>query len=205
LIAIDIHRLILVARVALKGLGMSMAHTAALAAAIALTANGAAAQARDCTLYGDVLTEDTAPYALAQGTNIEFAIAEPLTTGSPSADAGLDVFIDPDRGGCIACHAVTALAARARSGEVSDLQAFGFQGTVGPSLDGVADRYTSGELRLILVDPDQALPRSTRSAKPAYYRTAGLVDVPVACRGRTLLTAGEIEELVAYLMTLKAQ
>lgn len=190
---------------------------ACLAAGLWLgTAGGVAAQAT--CIEGDRIVDGVVPYVLAEGTHIAFAIPKPLTTppatndvDTPAnppeldAEAGLEAFVDPKRGGCLACHQVASLEAiaRAEGGAARDL--YGYQGTVGPSLDAVGDRYTRGELRLIIADPERALPTAANRAKPAYYRTQGLIDVPIPCQGLTLLKAADIENIVAFLATLKAQ
>jgi sulfur-oxidizing protein SoxX len=76
-----------------------------------------------------------------------------------------------------------------------------FHGTIGPPLDGVGDRYSAGELRLRLVDPKRLHPDTIM---PAYYRIEGLHRVQERYRARTILTAQQIEDVVAYLLTLRA-
>jgi sulfur-oxidizing protein SoxX len=75
-----------------------------------------------------------------------------------------------------------------------------FHGTLGPPLDGVGSRYTAGELRLRLVDPKAINPHTVM---PAYYKVEGLYRVLDRYQGQALLTAQEIEDIVAYLLTLK--
>jgi sulfur-oxidizing protein SoxX len=74
-----------------------------------------------------------------------------------------------------------------------------FQGDLAPDLRNAA-RLTEGQIRSRVVDPRKANPDSIM---PAYFRTEGLTRVAPAWRGRTLLSAGEIEDVVAYLMTLR--
>ena len=74
-----------------------------------------------------------------------------------------------------------------------------FQGTIGPGLKGIGARYTEGELRLRIVDPRISNPDTIM---PAYYRLDGLERVAPAFRGKTVLTAEQIEDVVAFLMTL---
>jgi sulfur-oxidizing protein SoxX len=75
-----------------------------------------------------------------------------------------------------------------------------FQGTIGPDLKGAGSRNTEGQLRLRIVDP---LIFNPDSVMPAYYRREGLERVAPAFRGKTVLTAEEIEDVVAFLMTLR--
>ena len=77
-----------------------------------------------------------------------------------------------------------------------------FHGTVGLPLDNVGNRYTAAELRLRLLDPKALNPRSIM---PAYHTGAGLHSVLEAYRGKTILTAREIEDVVAYLLTLRTE
>ena len=74
-----------------------------------------------------------------------------------------------------------------------------FQGNLAPDLRSAA-RLTEGELRLRLVDPARANPQTIM---PAYYRTEGLTRVAPSLRGKSILTAEQIEDVVAYLVTLK--
>lgn len=88
---------------------------------------------------------------------------------------------------CLYCHTVPGGGER-------------FMGDVGPPLTGVASRLSAGEIRLRVVDPTRVNPDA---AMPAYHRTAGLEAVAAAWRGRPILTAQEVEDVVAYLMTLQ--
>ena len=74
-----------------------------------------------------------------------------------------------------------------------------FQGNLAPDLRNAA-RLTEGEIRQRIVDPTKANPQSIM---PAYYRSEGLARVAPAYRGKTVLTAEQIEDVVAYLLTLK--
>jgi sulfur-oxidizing protein SoxX len=76
-----------------------------------------------------------------------------------------------------------------------------FHGSIGPALDGVGARYSAGELRLRLVDP-KALNSDT--IMPAYHRVEGLQRVHERYRGKPILTAQQIEDVVAYLLTLRS-
>ena len=73
-------------------------------------------------------------------------------------------------------------------------------GDVGPSLMGVAGRLSEGQLRLRLVDGRRLNPASLM---PSYYRLDGLRRVATAYAGKPVLTAEEIEDVLAYLMTLR--
>jgi sulfur-oxidizing protein SoxX len=77
-----------------------------------------------------------------------------------------------------------------------------FHGTIGPPLEGVGSRYSAGELRLRLVDP-KALNADT--IMPSYYRVDGLYRVYEGYRGKPILTAQQVEDIVAYLLTLRSE
>ncbi len=74
-----------------------------------------------------------------------------------------------------------------------------FQGDLAPDLRNAA-RLTEGEIRQRIVDPTKANPQSIM---PAYHKSEGLARVAPAYRGKTILTAEQIEDIVAYLLTLK--
>ena len=87
---------------------------------------------------------------------------------------------------CLLCH----------SGPFPDER---FQGDLAPDLRNAA-RLIEGEIRQRIVDPTKANPQSIM---PAYYKSEGLARVAPAYRGKTILTAEQIEDIVAYLLTLK--
>ena len=75
-----------------------------------------------------------------------------------------------------------------------------FQGDLAPDLSGVGARLSAGQIRLRIVDSSRVNPNTIM---PAYFRTEGLQRVPPAHRGKTVLTAQQIEDVVAFLATLK--
>jgi len=74
------------------------------------------------------------------------------------------------------------------------------QGNVGPDLRGVGARLSPAELRERLVDASRVNPDTVM---PSFFRTEGLVRVGAPWRGKPILSAGDIEDAVAYLATLK--
>jgi sulfur-oxidizing protein SoxX len=118
---------------------------------------------------------------------INGAIPEPLTDQPGDAERGRRIVLDREGGDCVICHAMP-------------LPQRQFHGTIGPPLDGVGSRYSAGELRLRLGDPKALNPDTIM---PAYYRVEGLHRVHERYRGKPILTAQQIEDVVAYLLTLQ--
>lgn len=119
---------------------------------------------------------------------VEGMVATPLTSEPGDAARGKAAFVGRKAGNCLACHLVTSL-----------LDEQQFHGEIGPPLDGVGSLYSPGELRAQIVNSKVANPMTIM---PAFYRTAGLNRVPEKFGG-TILTAQQVEDIVAYLGTLK--
>jgi sulfur-oxidizing protein SoxX len=117
---------------------------------------------------------------------VDGAIPEPLTTQPGDPARGRRIVLDRDGGDCTICHAMP-LAQRE------------FHGTVGPPLDGIGRRATPGALRLRLVDPKAFNPETIM---PAYYKVVGFHRVLERYRAKPVLTAQQIEDIIAYLLTL---
>lgn len=124
--------------------------------------------------------EVAVPYAVERD-----AIARPLTDVPGDPARGREVVVGRDAS-CLFCHAVPANGGR-------------FMGTIGPPLAGVGARLTAGQLRLRVVDPTRV---NRDAVMPAYFRVDGLDTVAQNYRGRAILTAQQVEDVVAYLMTL---
>ena len=103
---------------------------------------------------------------------------------------------DPVRGRAIVANRQVGLCLLCHSGPFPEER---FQGNLAPDLRSAA-RLSEGEIRLRLVDPARVNPQTIM---PAYYRADGLTRVAPSFRGKTILTAGQIEDVVAYLVTLK--
>ncbi len=113
-------------------------------------------------------------------------IPAPLTGARGDPVRGRALVADRQVGLCLLCH----------SGPFPEER---FQGDLAPDLRSGA-RLTEGQIRQRIVDPRKANPRSIM---PAYFRTEGLTRVAPALRGRTILSAEQIEDIVAYMVTLK--
>lgn len=129
-----------------------------------------------------------AAIALATGPVLaNDAIPKSLTGTSGDAARGRAIVLDRHVGLCLLCH----------SGPFPEER---FQGNLAPSLAGVGSRLSAGQIRLRIVDASRVNPQTIM---PPYYRTDGLDRVAPAYRGKTVLTAQQIEDVVSYLVTLK--
>ncbi len=117
------------------------------------------------------------------------AVETPVTTTPGNPANGRKVFAHRKKGNCLACH------------QNSDMKDLPFHGEIGPSLDGVGDRYSEAELRGIVVNAKKALNPDT--IMPAFYKDWGFRRVLKKFQGKSILTAQEVEDVVAYLKTLK--
>lgn len=120
---------------------------------------------------------------------VDGALDTPLTDKVGDAVAGKEIFTGRKLGNCLACHLVT---------ELLDEQQF--HGEVGPPLDGVADVYSAAELRARVVNPKTELPETIM---PSFYRVSGFNRSAEKFAGKTILSAQQVEDVVAYLLTLK--
>ena len=75
-----------------------------------------------------------------------------------------------------------------------------FHGAVGPVLDGVADRWTAAELRGMLVNSKKVF---EGTIMPAFYKDNGYNRILKKFEGKTILKAQQVEDVLAYLQTLK--
>jgi sulfur-oxidizing protein SoxX len=135
---------------------------------------------------------ETAPEAVAF---TDGAVAESLSGTPGDAAEGRKVMANRGLGNCVACH------------EVTDMADVPFHGEVGPMLDGAADRWTEAELRGIVTNAKMMF---EGSMMPSFYKTSGYIRPGDAFTGKAaaeplppLLTAQQIEDVVAYLLTLK--
>lgn len=130
--------------------------------------------------------------AASAGEAVELAamteMKTPLTDKPGDPENGKKVFINRKQGNCLACHSLEALKDQP------------FHGKVAPPLDGVAGRYSKAELRLRLVNPKEINPDTMM---PGFFRKDGLHEVLKKFQGKTILTAQQVEDVLAYLVTLK--
>lgn len=128
--------------------------------------------------------------ASAQVSNYEVvgdAIPASLTGAPGDAAKGRAIVANRQVGLCLLCH----------SGPLPEER---FQGNLAPSLSGAGSRWSEGQLRLRLVDSRRL---NLETIMPAYHRTDGLTQVAKNVQGQPLLAAQQIEDVLAYLMTLK--
>lgn len=142
------------------------------------------------TIAGTAFATDVAP------GNVVFedgAVSQSLSGVAGNPEEGRK-YMNKGAGNCIACHEVTALAE------------WPFHGEIGPTLDGVADRWSEAELRGIVTNAKMTF---EDSMMPSFYKVEGFLRPGNGFTGKAadgplepMLSAQEIEDVVAYLMTL---
>ncbi|QGX99882.1 sulfur oxidation c-type cytochrome SoxX [Roseovarius faecimaris] len=131
-------------------------------------------------------------------TEVKFedgAIAASLSGKPGDPAAGREIVSSKSLGNCVACHAAT------------DLADVPFHGEIGPPLDGAGDRWSEAELRGIVANAKMMF---DGTMMPSFYKTEGFIRPGKAYTGKAaddtfapLLSAQQIEDVVAYLVTLK--
>lgn len=114
-------------------------------------------------------------------------IAQPLGGRTGDVERGRRVVVDREGAHCLLCHRLPIPEER-------------FHGDLAPPLDGVGARLTPGQIRLRVVDASLV---NAETIMPPYFRVEGLHRVAAQHRGRTVLTEQQIEDVVAYLSSLK--
>jgi sulfur-oxidizing protein SoxX len=132
------------------------------------------------------LPDGAGAQALTAYTVAGDAIPEPLTRGRSDAARGRALVVERSST-CILCH----------SGPFPEQK---FQGDLAPDLAGSGSRWSEGQLRLRMVDASRL---NAATIMPSYYRVAGLARVGTPWRGKPILSAEQIEDIVAYLVTLR--
>jgi sulfur-oxidizing protein SoxX len=116
-------------------------------------------------------------------------LATPLTGTPGDPEKGIEWYANRGLGNCMTCH------------QNADLPDISFQGDIAPPLDGVAGRWTEPELRAILVNAKEVF--GPQTFMPAMYKDAGYNRVRDDVAGVPIMTAQMVEDVLAYLLTLK--
>ena len=128
--------------------------------------------------------------AMAQGVALKVvgdAIPQPLTDSPGDPERGRAIVADRRLGLCLLCH----------TGPLPEER---FQGSLAPDLAGAGARWSPGQLRLRVADARRLNPETLM---PSYLRTDGLTRVGSSWQGRPLLTPQQVEDVVAFLATLR--
>lgn len=129
-----------------------------------------------------------APETYCQWEMVNYAIPAPLCGLKGDVANGIKVVSDGAKGNCLACHQLP----------IEGIEAYG---TIAPLLAGIAARLTEAQLRLRVVDSRHLNPNSIM---PGFYRDPSLINRPAkSYEGKTFLSAQEVEDVIAYLVTLK--
>jgi sulfur-oxidizing protein SoxX len=128
-----------------------------------------------------------APEPLRPYTVVGDAIPQSLTGAPGNPERGRAIVVNRQVGLCLLCH----------SGPYPEEK---FQGTLAPDLKGAGSRWSQGQLRLRIVDASRL---KADTIMPPYYRLTGLVRVAPSFQGKPLLTAEQIEDVIAHLATLR--
>jgi sulfur-oxidizing protein SoxX len=115
------------------------------------------------------------------------AIPAPLGEAAGDPVRGRTIVVDRQVGLCLLCH----------TGPFPEQK---LQGTLAPTLAGAGSRWTAGQLRLRIVDSSLLDPDTIM---PSYYRTEGLTRVAPSFAGKPVMSAEQIEDVVAFLATLR--
>ena len=144
------------------------------------------------TMVSTALAQEVSPSAVVYK---EGAVEQSLSGKAGDPANGRLIVGSKGQGNCVACH------------EVADLKDVPFQGRIGPALDGAGERWSEAELRGIVANA-KVLFEGTMM--PSFYKTEGFIRPGKAYTGKApdgpldpLLSAQEIEDVVAYLSTLK--
>lgn len=142
----------------------------------------ASAVAAAMVLASNLSAQEVRPYAV-----VEDGIPQSLTGAAGDPARGRAIVVDRQKGLCLLCH----------SGPFPEQR---FQGDLAPDLRGVGSRLTEAQLRLRMVDSRKLNPATIM---PPYHSSEGLTRVGRNWQGKPVLAAQEIEDVVAYLATLK--
>lgn len=133
------------------------------------------------------LAEVVAPANVAL---VDGVVEASLTGKAGDPVEGRKVFANRKQGNCLACHVN------------SDLSEEIFHGEVGPPMDGVGDRWSVGELRAIITNSKEVF---DDTIMPAFYVDSGYERPLEKFAGKSILSAQQVEDILAYLVTLKEE
>jgi sulfur-oxidizing protein SoxX len=134
-----------------------------------------------------VSAAEIGPGNLAKFRVIADGIPEAIGGTIGNAERGRTLILGRESANCVLCHTLPDPGVR-------------FSGNLGPSLGGVARKFSVAQLRLRVVDNTRVKPTTVM---PSYYRIEGLDRVAGGYRGKPILAAEQVEDIVAYLATLK--
>ena len=144
------------------------------------------------TIASSAYAEEVSPTAVSFN---EGSVEQSLSGAAGDATNGRQIVGDKKQGNCVACH------------QVSDLADVPFQGEIGPPLDGAGERWSEAELRGIVANAKMMFEDSMMQS---FYKTEGFIRPGNGYTGEAaddtfgpILTAQQIEDVVAYLGTLK--
>ena len=151
-----------------------------------------------------------ATFKAVKGVNLPKMVKEPLDGLKGNASDALKWMAHRRLGNCLACHKISKVEEMAKTkpyivvgkkknGKPMKMP-LGFHGKIGPPLDGVGGRYTPGELRMLVINPKTAFPDTIM---PAFHKNTGFHRVAKGCKGKAILNAQQVEDIVAYLSALK--
>ena len=134
-------------------------------------------------LSAGVRAEELVNYQIVDGERIDAS----LTGQAGDSAKGREVAINRKQGNCLACH-------------ILPIPEQPFHGAIGPDLSEIGGALSEGELRLRVVNSKMF---NEQTIMPAFYRNDGFERVLKKFQGKTILSAQQVEDVVAYLMTLK--
>jgi len=132
-----------------------------------------------------ISAEDVKPMNVAFSDGM---VEQSLTGKAGDPAEGRKAFMNRKLGNCLACH------------ENADMAEQPFHGEVGPILDGVGERWSEADLRGIVTNAKEMFPDTIM---PGFYVDAGFTRTLDKFEGKSILTAQQVEDIVAYLLTLK--
>ena len=119
----------------------------------------------------------------------DLEVKQALTKTPGNAEEGRKWFANRKLGNCLACHVNKDLASQP------------FHGEIGPTMDGAGDRYSAEQLRAILVNSKAVF--GDQTIMPGFYMVEPGARTAKKFEGKTILSGQQIEDIIAYVMTLK--